>query len=321
MTTEKKEQTQKQQQVYGGSNYYFDKSDNFGCCLIININKTMKTIGGGHSIQKFRTGAEAEVKKLQDVFGRSTYKTDVIKEEAGKNCVLSEIDKYIEGNCAKGGCLKTCRVFVCVVLAFGGPGFFYDSKGNRISLSTVVKKFQSCTALQLKPKLFVVQSCDIDLQPVGKHLFGDVEGRSVQPLARWPREADVLIYQSNISGEYDWHPDLIKHSSLKNQGTPALRSCTFIKYFCNSMKSLQDEIEKEEEKEKDPRKAETATIENMQNYIEFNEVILRTNIKLGKFIKDRMNWDLVDGTWSTVPRLPVVTDQLAKLLFLPCLYR
>ncbi|XP_061188135.1 uncharacterized protein LOC133196235 [Saccostrea echinata] len=315
MTTKEKQQTS--ERAYSESYCFLKKGGKFGCCLIVNINKTLKTIGDGHSIKKFRTGAEAEVRKLEDVFGWTNYQTEVIKEEDGKKCVLTEIDEYIKKRCAgknspEEGNFQTCDIFICVVLAFGGPGFFYNSKGNKIPLSTVVRKFQSCQALHLKPKLFIVQSCDIDLQPIGKHLFGDVEGGS-KLLSRWPREADVLIYESNISGEYDWHPCLIKLSSENPQGKAALQSCTFIKYFCNTMKSLQDEKKVSKKKVDEDSKEE-------ENYIEFNEVILRTNKKLEKFIKNRMNWDLVDGTWNTIPRLPVVTDQLSKQLFLPRFY-
>ncbi|XP_062582017.1 uncharacterized protein LOC134243803 [Saccostrea cucullata] len=362
MTTEEKKHTLHQQ--VNDENYTFDSSD-FGCCLIININKTMKTIGGGHSIQKFRTGAEAEVKELQDVFGKPIYDTKVIQGKNGTNCVIQDVEEYISKNC---GYFKACKIFVCVVLAFGGQGFFYDITGNKIPLSRVVRKFQSRAALRLKPKLFVVQLCDIDLQHVGKHLFAEVDGRSHQLSPLWPREADVLIYESNISGEYNWHPNLIKHNAEEIPGTSALRPCTFIKYFCNTLKSLQnkiDSIEKKKKTEEGKKESKDANEkdskadgqndataegrhnpkqkkkkeflndeaknnpktgeknnpkEELQNYFEFNEVILRTNSKLATFIKDRNNWDLIDGTWSIIPRVPVVTDQLVKYLYPPRFY-
>lgn len=44
------------------------------------------------------------------------------------------------------------------------------------------------------------QTCDVNLRPVGKHLFRDEEP-SVAGTKRWPKEADILIYESNISGK------------------------------------------------------------------------------------------------------------------------
>jgi hypothetical protein len=48
--------------------------------------------------------------------------------------------------------------------------------------------------------VIVFQTCSTDLRPIGKHLFGDTDSADYKG-PRWPREADVLIYESNISGE------------------------------------------------------------------------------------------------------------------------
>lgn len=55
------------------------------------------------------------------------------------------------------GNLKEIDVFVCVLLAYGGPGYFYNRKGEKKSLSTIISKFRHCGKLLQKPKLFIVQ--------------------------------------------------------------------------------------------------------------------------------------------------------------------
>ncbi|XP_056011575.1 uncharacterized protein LOC130051991 [Ostrea edulis] len=282
--------------------YVFKSKSSFGSCLIINIPETLKKITGSTFIRKFRTGSEAEVEKLKCTFGFGIYYTDEIQN--GEN-IIGEVDKYIERKVKtdEEGNFRSNDIFVCVVLAFGGPGFFYDTKGNKIPLSRVVEKFQSCAGLSLKPKIFIVQTCSIDLRTIGKHLFDDGMGGDTKT-GLWPREADVLIYESNISGEYDWHPGLRKHDPKKFKGVLGPKSCTFIKMFCDTMKE-KETIMREENTEKEEMR------------IEFNEVILGTNLKLQKFINNKMNWDLRDGTWSSSPRLPIVTDQLTKSLYVP----
>ncbi|XP_062617162.1 uncharacterized protein LOC134278878 [Saccostrea cucullata] len=290
MTTEKKKHTLHQQ--VNNENYTFDKSSDFGCCLIIKINKTTKTIGGGHSIQKFRTGAEAEVQELQDVFRKPIYETKVIEEKNEINYVIPDVEKYIIKN---DGNFQACKIFACVVLAFGGQGFFYDSTGNKISMSTVVRKFQSRPALRLKPKLFVVQLCDINLQPVGKHVFAEVEGGSYQPSPLWPREADVLIYESNIT---DLSCSRFNDATAEGRHNPKQKEKRDLKEEAkNNTKAGELNDPKGEEMNDPENKGKNSTTkeekmdpkEGIQNYFEFNEVILRTNSKLSTFIKDRNN--------------------------------
>ncbi|XP_056020098.1 uncharacterized protein LOC125668188 isoform X2 [Ostrea edulis] len=311
--------------------YFFRRPESsFGSCLIINIPETRKKITGGTFIRKFRTGYEAEVKELEFRFGYDSYYTEI---QNGEN-VIGEVDKYIERKVKddEEGNFKSNDIFVCVVLAFGGPGFFYDPNGNKIPLSRVVQKFQSCAGLLLKPKIFIVQTCSIDLRPIGKHLFDEGMDKDMKR-GLWPREADVLIYESNISGEYDWHPGLIKHDPKKFKGVPGLKSCTFIKMFCATLKEKEkimrkiekEKREKEEMKEKEEMRKEDIMKEmrdeekrkKEEMRIEFKEVILGTNLKLQKFINNKMSWDLQEGTWSSSPRLPIVTDQLTKSLYVP----
>lgn len=99
-------------------------------------------------------------------------------------------------------------------------------------------------------------------------------------------------------GEYDWHPGLRKNSSGK-RNYPALKCSTFIKTLCETF----DNVQKEEA--------------SSQERIDINEIILRTNLKLVKFIDNKMNWDLQDESWSSGPRLPIVTDQFCKQLKFP----
>lgn len=271
--------------------YKFQINKNSGCgsCLIINIDETWKSISRGCSVKKFRTGAKREVERLQGTFSGLDYRH---KEMDGRN-LDEEIKKYIN----KPEIFEEDSVFVCVLLAFGGPGYFYNRMGEKKSLSTIISKFRDCKNLIQKPKLFIVQTCDVNLRPVGKHLFRDEEP-SVAGTKRWPKEADILIYESNISGEYDWHPGLRKNSSGK-RNYPALKCSTFIKTLCETF----DNVQKEEV--------------SSQERIDINEIILRTNLKLVKFIDNKMNWDLQDESWSSGPRLPIVTDQFCKQLKFP----
>lgn len=95
-----------------------------------------------------------------------------------------------------------------------------------------------------------------------------------------------------VVGEYDWHPGLRKNSSGK-RNYPALKCSTFIKTLCETFHNSSKER------------------------IDINEIILRTNLKLEKFIDNKMNWDLQDESWSAGPRLPMVTDQFCKKLMFP----
>lgn len=281
--------------------YKFQINKNSGCgsCLIINIDETWKSISRGCSVKKFRTGAKREVERLKGAFSGQDYRHKEIGEMNEKN-LDEEIKEYIDTENPKN--FKEDSVFVCVLLAFGGPGYFYNRKGEKKSLSTIISKFRDCKNLIQKPKLFIVQTCDVNLRPVGKHLFRDEEP-SVAGTKRWPKEADILIYESNISGEYDWHPGLRKNSSGKNssgkRNYPALKCSTFIKTLCETF----DNVQKEEA--------------SSQERIDINEIILRTNLKLVKFIDNKMNWDLQDESWSSGPRLPIVTDQFCKQLKFP----
>lgn len=259
-----------------------------GSCLVINIDETQKEIRKGCFVKKLRTGAGKEVDSLQGAFSGEYFGQHyVIGEKDDKN-LDEEIKEYIDKD---PGNLKEIDVFVCVLLAYGGPGYFYNRKGEKKSLSTIISKFRHCGKLLQKPKLFIVQTCDINLTPVEKHLFRDEEP-SVAGTRRWPQEADILIYESNISGEYDWHPGLRKNLTGK-RNYPALKCCTFIKELCETFDSLN------------------------QERIDINEIIIRTNSKLEKFIDNKMNWDLQDKSWSAGPRLPIVTDQFCKKLIFP----
>nr|XP_022323948.1 caspase-7-like isoform X3 [Crassostrea virginica] len=271
------------------------------CCLIINIDETEKKIDGTRVVKKIRTGAGREVEKLKSTFTSDRYDTHVMEMEMEekKKDVSVHVKDYIEnvtkGNDDEGkklaGNLKTSDVFICFLLAFGGPGFFYDRKGNKISLSAIITQFKSCPDLLEKPKLFIIQTCDLNLRPVGKHLFRD-EDQDISEPHCWPQDADILIYESNISGEYDWNPGLRKNKQGKRTSFPSLQCGTFIKTFCKAFKASE-------------------------NNTEFGDVIMRTNLMLQKFVENRHFWDLQDETWSSAPKLPIVTDQLCKELRFP----
>ena len=49
-------------------------------------------------------------------------------------------------------------VFVCIILAFGGPGFFYLTDGYKVQLSDVIDIFKAdyCCGLVCKPKVFII---------------------------------------------------------------------------------------------------------------------------------------------------------------------
>ena len=92
-------------------------------------------------------------------------------------------------------------------------------------------------------------------------------------------------------GEYDWNPGLKKNKQGKKT-LPSLQCSTFIKTFCKAFKASK-------------------------NNTEFEDVIIRTNSMLGKFVENKYFWDLQDETWSSAPKLPIVTNQLCKKLCFP----
>ena len=95
-----------------------------------------------------------------------------------------------------------------------------------------------------------------------------------------------------LVGEYDWNPGLRKNKQGKRTSFPSLQCSTFIKTFCKAFKASEDNTE-------------------------FGDVIMRTNLMLQKFVENRHFWDLQDETWSSAPKLPIVTDQLCKELRFP----
>nr|UCU83346.1 caspase-7 [Crassostrea hongkongensis] len=213
----------------------------------------------------------------------------------------------------------TCdaQIFLLVVLAFGEYGYFYlpnDPINSYQQRKPIPAKFSTallmshfngnnCRNLVLKPKIFLVQTCNAQLAQKDRSLFMD--GVSLPLPARVPIEADLLLYHSEISGGYTSKMKKETRESLgsvidqgdRNGGgdereTPA---CQFVYTLYNEVEALAGQ----------------------QNEFELTDLILRVNRSLMEFIdKEHYRSDEDNKPWTIEPMIPICVDQLTKRLVL-----
>ncbi|XP_062609660.1 caspase-3-like [Saccostrea cucullata] len=214
---------------------------------------------------------------------------------------------------------KDSEIFVCVVLAFGESGYFYlpndPIKGHepskqppKFSVNDLLLSFKGnhCPHLILKPKVFLIQTCNPNLDQINKANFAAVGGLLPQ-IQRTPIEADILIYQSTVSGGYT---DKMKKETKEGLGehidhgeTTELKASTDHHPACQFVYALYNEV-----------KALTDT----KQEFELTDLLLSVNSKLEYFIKkEHYKSDEEDTSWNIEPpEVPVCIDQLTKKLVL-----
>ncbi|XP_062597880.1 uncharacterized protein LOC134259296 [Saccostrea cucullata] len=194
---------------------------------------------------------------------------------------------------------KDSEMFVCVVLAFGESGYFYlpndpidcfnprSQEPPKFSVNDLLLSFKGnqCPHLILKPKVFLIQTCNPNLVQINKAQLSMGSGPLPQ-IQRTPIEADILIYQSIISGEYSAHKG----------NTDSKSACQFVYALFKEVEALTDDREE----------------------FELTDLILNVNRSLEDFIEEEYNKSN-DGnkSWNIgPPEVPVCIDQLTKKLVL-----
>lgn len=209
------------------------------------------------------------------------------------------------------------QIFLLVVLAFGEYGYFYlpndpiNSHQQRkptpakFSTALLLSHFNgnNCRNLVLKPKIFLVQTCNAQLAQKDRSLFMD--GVSLSLPARVPIEADLLLYHSEVSGGYtskmkketkERLGSVIDQGDREGGGdereTPA---CQFVYTLYKKVEALAGQ----------------------QNEFEFTDLILGMNRSLMEFIdKEHYQSDEDNKPWTIEPKIPICVDQLTKRLVL-----
>lgn len=209
------------------------------------------------------------------------------------------------------------EIFLLVVLAFGEYGYFYlpnypisnfqqrERIPAKFSTTLLMSHFNGnkCRNLALKPKIFLVQTCNAQLAQKDRSLFMD--GISPPSLATVPIEADLLLYHSEVSGGYT---SKMKKETRENLGsvidqgdrsgggdereTPA----------CQFVYTLYKEVE---------------ALAGQQKDFELTDLILGVNRSLMEFIdKEHYRSDEDNKPWTIEPMIPICVDQLTKRLVL-----
>ncbi|XP_034306344.2 caspase-7 isoform X2 [Magallana gigas] len=209
------------------------------------------------------------------------------------------------------------EIFLLVVLAFGEYGYFYfpnypnsdQRKGPTPKFSTALLLSQfngnNCRNLVLKPKIFLVQTCDAYLKHEDKSQFS---GRATIPpssLYRVPLEADILLYHSEVSGGYTSKMKKETRESLGSvidQGDRSGGGDERETPACQFVYTLYNEVE---------------ALAGQQNEFELTDLILGVNKSLMEFIdKGHYKSDEHNKPWNIEPMIPICVDQLTKRLVL-----
>lgn len=140
---------------FNSQEYLIRDQKPIGGAVIINIDEWQKK----HE-QYFpkRTGSKTDVKNLKEALDH----IEISNIEEIKN----ESKKVIEtrlGEIARDPEYTTkADVFICIIMSYGGNGYFYDYEEQKVYLSDIMKIFNgvSCPGLVLKPKIFIMQACD-----------------------------------------------------------------------------------------------------------------------------------------------------------------
>ncbi|XP_062569585.1 caspase-3-like [Saccostrea cucullata] len=209
---------------------------------------------------------------------------------------------------------KDSEIFVCVVLAFGESGYFYlpndpiegykprNKQPPKFSVNELLLYFKGnhCPHLILKPKVFLIQTCNPNLDQKDRSLFLKDEGLQPQ-IQRTPIEADILIYHSIVSGGYT---DRMKKETKSGLGenidhigsTDGQSACQFVYALYKEVTALTDHREE----------------------FELTDLILNVNRSLEDFIeKEHYKSDERNKPWNIEPpEVPVCIDQLTKKLVL-----
>ncbi|XP_061186296.1 caspase-3-like [Saccostrea echinata] len=191
---------------------------------------------------------------------------------------------------------RNSEIFLCVVLAFGGSGYFYlpnkqkSLKPQKFSVNDLLLFFKgnNCPNLILKPKIFILQSCNPNLKKVNRANFAG--GLPSPQICRVPIEADILIYLSEVSGRYT---DAMKRETKEKRNIDQT-ACQFVYTLYEEVRKLTD------------RKEE----------FEITELIIGVNLSLWGFIKDGYYESDEGFPWNIDPKVPVCIDQLTKKLVL-----
>ncbi|XP_061187325.1 caspase-3-like [Saccostrea echinata] len=229
------------------------------------------------------------------------YSTDNLKKELKNIASNEDITKHAE-------------MFVCVVLAFGESGYFYlpndpindqirSNKPPKFSVNDLLWFFKGlfCPNLILKPKVFLIQTCNPFLVKKNKAFFSGEEEEEPSRIQRTPIEADILVYQSIVSGGYT---DRMKPETKRGLGeyidhignTDGQSACQFVYALYKEVTALTDK----------------------EGEFELNDLILNVNRSLEDFIKkEHYKSDERDKPWKQgPPEVPVCIDQLTKKLVL-----
>ncbi|XP_055999678.1 caspase-3-like [Ostrea edulis] len=227
---------------------------------------------------------------------------------------IENLKKKLQSIASDEGTTTDSELFLCVVLAFGDSGYFYlpndpiskgksrDKKPPRFYTSDLLSHFKGdlCPSLILKPKIFLIQTCDLNLEQINNANFVRSPSEPTPQLHRTPIEADLLMYHSLVSGGYTDKMKKERKESLKNiidhvgdkNGNSA---CQFVYTLYKEVKALIDRAEE----------------------FEWTDLILRVNNSLMEFIeKKHYESDDRKKPWNIEPRIPVCVDQLTKKLVL-----
>eukprot|EP00105_Crassostrea_gigas_P010828 XP_011426231.1 PREDICTED: caspase-7 isoform X2 [Crassostrea gigas] len=270
--------------------------------VIIDIRRTYFGIS-----LKVRDSASRDVELLKETFQQLGFSDPYIIRDTGsqeKDHPLYSVDNLKD---------ELARI------AFGESGYFYlpnDPISGYQQKAPIPAKFSTsllmahfngnnCRNLVLKPKIFLVQTCDAYLKQKDMSQFS---GRAPLPppsLYRVPIEADFLLYHSEVSGVYSKTMKEKTRQSLgsvidqgnRNGGgdereTPA----------CQFVYTLYKEVE---------------ALTGQQKDFELTDLILGVNRSLMEFIdKKHYRPDIGDIPWDKEPKIPICVDQLTKRLVL-----
>lgn len=185
-------------------NYYLDPleykrdGDEPGLVLILN----QEHFEG--AVNPTRHGSKKDVEDIITCFGRLGFninRKDHLFEDLSRDSVLKKFDEVLRSDLSQ---INSVLVFI---LSHGRNCNIIACKDGYFKLEDILTKFEKCTALKGKPKMFVIQACKgDDTTNLSSH---DKSNKMIVPWSTFEEiYSDMLIIYSTLEGKYSYRDEM-----------------------------------------------------------------------------------------------------------------
>ncbi|XP_071128646.1 caspase-3-like isoform X1 [Mytilus edulis] len=176
------------------------------------------------------TSIDADTKTVKETFKQLGYaEPEVFNQDSDRDAILNQLLNIRE----KSEFTEDTDFLLCVIISCSDMnGCFKDFNGVDISVDEVIHIFntENCIGLRGKPKIFILQTDDLNISTKTPGQFSNTEG----DLTRLPTQADSLIYHCSIPSSIETFPwsDSVKPENKWN----IAQGSKFIHTFCNEIR-------------------------------------------------------------------------------------